>query len=383
MSSNLPIVRDNRVRDRLAAVGQTVFTFDAPLFDSADLKVFVKTPASAYFLERTTGFVVALLPGNLGGTVTFAAPLVEEGSSALVFVRLQGARVHNRLLDVTRGGIVQSRLLEAELDRQTLVLQELRRDFDAIGDASQTASVAADIATGAAALASERASLSEDAAGAASTSAAAAAGSATTAAQIAAQMAEFGVTSFKGRTGEVLPIAGDYTAADVGAVPTGRKLKVGSGLFLDGIAGSDAEPVIGDLSGDRTISLNLVGKALTSAIWTAGADTTEAPISPVKLKAAAAALSGGLATMQSVTNVTGSRAFGTVYQNGGKVRMFSINASGNGSFTIGFGPTSSILGVKGTTVSGSLNLHLFVPPWWFYGVTASSGITSYAWWEAE
>ncbi len=33
-----------------------------------------------------------------------------------------------------------------------------------------------------------------------------------------------GVTSFKGRTGAVVPKAGDYTAADVGAVPTTRKV---------------------------------------------------------------------------------------------------------------------------------------------------------------
>lgn len=166
-------------------------------------------------------------------------------------------------------------------------------------------------------------------------------------------------------------------------VPVTRKLKVGAGLKLDGIAGSAEAPAEGDLEADRTLALNLAAAGLDPAHWTAGVDTTEAPISPAKLKASAIALSGGLASMQSVTNVTGSRAFGTVYQNGPKTRMFSVNASGNGSYTIGFGPTNSILGVKGTTLNGSFNLHLLVPSWWYYGVTASSGISSYAWWEAE
>lgn len=168
-----------------------------------------------------------------------------------------------------------------------------------------------------------------------------------------------------------------------GFVPKQRKVKVGTGLALDGVAGGDALAVSGDLSEDRLISLNLAAKALAPAIWNSGADATEAPISPEKLKAAATALSGGLATMQTVANVSGSRAFGTVYQNGSKTRMFSVNANGTGSFTIGFGPTNSIVGVKGTTVNGSFNLHLLVPPWWYYGVIVSSGISGWAWFEAE
>ena len=42
-----------------------------------------------------------------------------------------------------------------------------------------------------------------------------------------------------------------------GYVPVERKLRVGSGLSIDGVAGSDAVPVEGDLSVDRILALDL------------------------------------------------------------------------------------------------------------------------------
>ncbi len=72
-------------------------------------------------------------------------------------------------------------------------------------------------------------------------------------------------------------------------VPLTRKIKVGSGLSLDGTNGADANPAEGDLSIDRLLGINLAAKALTPAVWAGGADETEAPISPVKLAATIAA----------------------------------------------------------------------------------------------
>lgn len=68
------------------------------------------------------------------------------------------------------------------------------------------------------------------------------------------------------------------------------KLKVGAGLLLDGVAGSNAAPVEGDLSADRLIALDLEAKALASELWLAGTSTVEAPVSPEKLAAAIGAL---------------------------------------------------------------------------------------------
>lgn len=165
------------------------------------------------------------------------------------------------------------------------------------------------------------------------------------------------------------------------------KIQVASGLSINGVAGSDGAPAEGDLSADRLLALNLAAKALASDVWAAGSDATEAPIAPAKLKAAVLSLSGGLATMQSVADVSASRAFGIVYHNtSGKTKYVSVNAnSSGGSFSLGFSPTTSISAVKGTTIptGGSSNLDLFVPPDWFYGVPVSSGITEWTWWEAE
>ena len=146
MSTNLPIVRDSRIRDRLAAVGQTVFTFDAPLFDAADLKVFVQTPATVGFVERTTGFTTTILSGSIGAEVAFVVPPLAAGGVSPVTVRLIGARTHQRLIDVTRGGTVRSQSLEDELDRQTVVLQELRRDVDEAATNADIADITAALA---------------------------------------------------------------------------------------------------------------------------------------------------------------------------------------------------------------------------------------------
>lgn len=157
MSTNLPIIRDTRVRDLAAAVGQVAFTFDAPIFDAADLQVLVKTSADTDFVLRTSGYSVALLTGNVGATVTFAtAPLIAGGATP-VTVRLRGARVHKRLTDATRGGVVRSQALEAELDQQAIVLQELRRDADASVQSAQAAIDAAASAADDAASAAESA----------------------------------------------------------------------------------------------------------------------------------------------------------------------------------------------------------------------------------
>ncbi len=90
-------------------------------------------------------------------------------------------------------------------------------------------------------------------------------------------------------------------------VPLARKLKVGAGLLLDGVAGSDAEPAESDLSADRL--LNLVSLSLDT--WKAGTDTTEAPISPAKLAAVVAASSTGwgfIAEDQKAPGVAGGQS---------------------------------------------------------------------------
>lgn len=132
MSIALPILRDSRQRDIIAAPGQTVFTFDQPLFDTADLAVYARTAAAANFNQLTDGFAVALSPGFANASVTFDAAPQPTSADPPIVVRLQGSRVQSRTFDVTRGGTINSKAIEAEFDKQAIILQELRRDLSSL-----------------------------------------------------------------------------------------------------------------------------------------------------------------------------------------------------------------------------------------------------------
>lgn len=130
MSVILPIERDTRLRDLDAAAGQTVFTFDAPLTDVADLSVYSRAATATVWTAVAAGITKTLLDDDAGCTVTFAtAPRPTSGDTA-VTIRLKGARTHERITDVTRGGAIRSAALEREFDLLGMVAQELRRDVD-------------------------------------------------------------------------------------------------------------------------------------------------------------------------------------------------------------------------------------------------------------
>lgn len=130
MSFDRPIQRSARQYDIAALVGQTVFTFPDPLFDPADLVVSVQPDASlsGFMPVSSDAYAIALTPGLSNATVTFiTAPCRVAGTVARV--RLSGQRVQDRIGSVTRGGTFIASAYETELDRQTVVLQELRRDI--------------------------------------------------------------------------------------------------------------------------------------------------------------------------------------------------------------------------------------------------------------
>ncbi|OCC01847.1 hypothetical protein BA190_26915 [Labrys sp. WJW] len=137
MSANLPIVRDNRRRDLDAAVGQTVFTLPVPVFDLADVVVYSRLVATeGVYTRLLTGFTLAFVPGGSGSVqVTFTtAPRTSESAPA-TSIRVEARRVQERVTNATRNGVVQSSSLEADLDRISTVVQELRRDIDDAIDA--------------------------------------------------------------------------------------------------------------------------------------------------------------------------------------------------------------------------------------------------------
>lgn len=125
MSITFQLPRSTRRRDYDAVAAQTVFgPTDWLVFDAADIRVRVKAAGGTRFVTQTAGFAVSLSASPAGfATVTFAA-----GRSAGETVRVEGARVHPRITDVTRAGAVRTALMERELDTAATVLQELRRD---------------------------------------------------------------------------------------------------------------------------------------------------------------------------------------------------------------------------------------------------------------
>ena len=127
MSVIVPIVRDSRRLDIVAAVGQTSFSFPRPLFDAADLSVSVKEAGWLSFVGAS-GYVVTLTSG--GATVDFGAPLRSDVSAPEIVVRLEGRRIAARTTDVTRGGALNGAAIDHELDLAAVTLQELRRDVD-------------------------------------------------------------------------------------------------------------------------------------------------------------------------------------------------------------------------------------------------------------
>jgi hypothetical protein len=143
MSASRPIIRDNRELSIVASVGQTSFAWAKPLFDALDLEVAVSLNA-APFVVQTSGVTVTPAADKASATIVFAtAPRTSAGD--VVVVRLRGARVHERVANITRGGAISSSAIEDELDRQTITLQDqqaqLQRlldtqvllDFDAAG----------------------------------------------------------------------------------------------------------------------------------------------------------------------------------------------------------------------------------------------------------
>lgn len=128
MSTADPIPRSIRRSDVLSAASQVLYgPFDWVVFDTADVAVKIKTIGTDGFVpldpDTFTVSPVDTLPGMI--TVTLdTAPAT--GST----VRTEGSRTHERTTDVTRAGVVRSVPLEGELDRITIVLQEIRRDMD-------------------------------------------------------------------------------------------------------------------------------------------------------------------------------------------------------------------------------------------------------------
>lgn len=123
MSTLYPLPRDTRQRLVTAGAGQTLFgPFDFICFDPADINVYesgIKRAASAYTVS----------PYGSASFPAFFQVTLDDAPATGNPMSFVSERIHERSLDVTQGGVIRSIELEKELDKQTSVLQEVRRDF--------------------------------------------------------------------------------------------------------------------------------------------------------------------------------------------------------------------------------------------------------------
>jgi hypothetical protein len=130
MSISYPIPREIRRVDYVATAGQTVFGpsgFKA--FDTLDVAVYRKPVGDDDFTRIDGSGVVIALSGAAPASPTVT---ISPAAAADEIIRVQGERLHERQFDVTRAGVIVSAPLEDEFDKQTVILQELRRDVDGL-----------------------------------------------------------------------------------------------------------------------------------------------------------------------------------------------------------------------------------------------------------
>ncbi|MCE5292917.1 MAG: right-handed parallel beta-helix repeat-containing protein [Nocardiaceae bacterium] len=104
----------------VALAAQTVFPYPFPIFDDADLDVYVDGVLKTLFTQYT----VSGEGDDAGGNVTLATPLV--GGEIVTIVRNIAIE---RDTDISQNGPWSSQAYNDELDKVILILQELKADF--------------------------------------------------------------------------------------------------------------------------------------------------------------------------------------------------------------------------------------------------------------
>ncbi len=123
-------------------------------------------------------------------------------------------------------------------------------------------------------------------------------------------------------------------------VPPSRKLKVGAGLVLNGVAGTDAEPAEADLTADLAFTMAFATPAVTIA-----GERDDLPVHPAGLKVAFDALGSSLDALLAPTiiNATGSwevpagvtRIFAVLFGGGGGGGNGAVGGSRGGAGGLG------------------------------------------------
>jgi len=131
MVNQYPLPREKRETPELKGNGGAVYgPFSFRIFDVADVVVEVKRPGGAWQIET-----VLVEKVNTAAAFDYFTIEFDEAIGGDVSFRVRGVRLHERLSELTRGGVIIVDEMEKEASKQGVVLQELRRDYDKIGDA--------------------------------------------------------------------------------------------------------------------------------------------------------------------------------------------------------------------------------------------------------
>lgn len=125
MPADYPVPFNDRDRQFAAASGgETSYATDFPIQEETDLVVRRTRSAVTTTLTLTTHYTVAIDPADGEATITLVTPAVAGD-----VYRLIGNTVIERLTDFAQRGAWAASLVNLELDRATMILQEMRRDF--------------------------------------------------------------------------------------------------------------------------------------------------------------------------------------------------------------------------------------------------------------
>lgn len=105
----------------VATASQTAFTYPFPIFDDADLDVYVNDT----LMTLTTDYTVSGAGDDNGGTVTFVT-----GRTAGDIVTIARSVAMERTTDFAQNGPRRSADINDELDRMTMYMQQLKRDVN-------------------------------------------------------------------------------------------------------------------------------------------------------------------------------------------------------------------------------------------------------------
>lgn len=116
-----PINPNDRRAQYTATAGQTIFPYDFPIFADSELTVYRTRAGVTTILVLSTDYVVSGVAAETGGNVALSAGALLDDVIAIV-----GTMPNARTTDFQEQGDFRAEVINRELDRTTIQLQEMR-----------------------------------------------------------------------------------------------------------------------------------------------------------------------------------------------------------------------------------------------------------------